>query len=80
MVDQAEGLLRTLGFTELRVRHHGNVARIEVPVRGMPRLLEVAAEVTEGLRALGYQYVAMDLQGFRSGALNEVLTIADRRP
>lgn len=79
MVDRAEALLRDLGFAELRVRHHGNVARIEVPARDMPRLLAVAAEVTSGLRAFGYQYVTMDLQGFRTGALNEVLTIADRQ-
>jgi uncharacterized protein len=73
MVDRAEALLRGLGFRELRVRHHGTVARIEVPRADMPRLLQCADEVVRGLKALGYAYVAMDLQGFRSGSLNEVL-------
>lgn len=79
MVDRAEEHLRGMGFGESRVRHHGPVARIEVPAKDLPRLLELAAEVTAALRAIGYQYVTADLEGFRSGALNEVLTIAERR-
>ena len=74
MVDRAEAMLRGLGFRQLRVRHHGSVARIEVPPPEMPRLLHCAPAVVSALKALGYAYVAMDLQGFRSGALNEVLT------
>ncbi len=75
MVDRAEQVLRELGFSELRVRHHGNVARLEVPPLDMPRLVELAGEVVPALKQLGYAYVAMDLQGFRSGSLNEVLPV-----
>ena len=72
MVEGAEELLRSLGFTELRVRHHGDVARIEVALADLPRLLEPAirARVVEGFRHLGYRYVTIDLEGFRSGSLN----------
>jgi len=78
MVDRAEGFLRGMGFRDLRVRHHAAVARIEVPPADMPRLLAAATEVVGALKALGYTYVAMDLQGFRSGSLNEVLAAVAR--
>ena len=72
MVERAEEALRALGFTELRVRHHGDVARIEVPVADLPRMLdpEVRAQVVAALHAIGYAHVAVDLSGFRSGSLN----------
>ena len=72
MVERAEELLRSLGFRELRVRHHGDTARIEIPVAEMPRMLEsgVREAVLGGLRALGYRRVSLDLEGFRSGSLN----------
>jgi uncharacterized protein len=84
MVGGAESYLRGLGFRTLRVRHHGNLARIEIDVDEMSRLLgpsddsgDAGASVRRGivghLRGLGYKYVALDLQGFRSGSLNEVL-------
>ncbi|MBI3089412.1 MAG: ATP-dependent sacrificial sulfur transferase LarE [Candidatus Tectomicrobia bacterium] len=74
-VDQAESFLRQLGLRQLRVRHHDTVARIEVEPAEMPRLIEpgVAALVVERLKALGFAYVTLDLQGFRSGSLNETL-------
>ena len=78
MVDRAEATLRSFGFREFRVRHHGNVARIEVTPAEMPALLAVAEPVVRALKATGYAYVTMDLQGFRSGSLNEVLTPAAR--
>lgn len=73
MVEQAEELLRSLGFAELRVRHHEDVARIEVPAAEIPRLLEpgVREAVVSALKGLGYRYIAVDLEGFRSGSLNE---------
>jgi uncharacterized protein len=74
MVERAEAFLREQGFRDVRVRHHGNVARIEVPQAEMPRLLASAARAVEALRALGYAYVTLDLQGLRSGSLNEVLS------
>lgn len=74
MVEQAEALLRSQGFGELRVRHHGDTARIEVPLVDLIRLGEpgVRERVVEGLKALGYRYITLDLEGFRSGSLNVV--------
>lgn len=75
MVEQAEALLRSLGFAELRVRHHGDTARIELPLADLARLGEpgLRERVVEGLKALGYRYITLDLEGFRSGSLNRVL-------
>ncbi|MBI1796092.1 MAG: ATP-dependent sacrificial sulfur transferase LarE [Candidatus Eisenbacteria bacterium] len=74
-VERAEEIVRAEGFRELRVRHHGDLARIEVPLADLPRLLEPAVRerVTAGLEALGYRFVSVDLQGFRSGSLNSGL-------
>ena len=74
-VEAAEELLRSrLGFRQVRVRHHGDVARIEVPVDDLPRLVQtVRAEVVGELLKLGYTYVTVDLEGFRSGSMNEAL-------
>lgn len=73
MIYQAEKLLRELGFHQLRVRHHDTVARIEVERSELPRLVEdkISRTVTEGLQKIGYLYVTVDLQGFRSGSMNE---------
>lgn len=74
-IDRAEQAIRDLGYRQLRVRHHGQVARIELPTELLVAFVtEHAAVVTEKLKALGYQYVSLDLQGFRSGSMNEVLT------
>jgi uncharacterized protein len=74
-VAAAEDALRTEGFGELRVRYHGRVARIELAPAEMERLLEGPRRerVVRALKAIGFDYVALDLQGFRSGSLNEVL-------
>jgi uncharacterized protein len=74
-VAAAEDVLRGLGLRDLRVRHHDTLARIEVPVDAMAVFLDdaVRAQVTAELRRLGYQWVTLDLVGFRSGSLNEVL-------
>lgn len=72
-VDAAEEALRALGFTELRVRDHGDLARIEVPVADIDRAAQARAEIADALRVLGFRYVTLDLAGFRSGSLNEVL-------
>lgn len=78
-IEQAEKYIRSLGFNVLRVRDHGDVARIEVPTDAIPRLLEtdLSESVSGKLKELGYKYVAIDLQGFRSGSLNEVLSETD---
>lgn len=79
-IDAAETFLRELGFRECRVRHHGHLARIEVPPEQVTRLAEpeLRARVERRLRELGYHYVTLDLRGFRSGSLNEVLPPAAR--
>jgi pyridinium-3,5-biscarboxylic acid mononucleotide sulfurtransferase len=75
MVEQAETLLRSLGFGESRVRHHGDAARIEVPLGDLARFGEpgVREGVVDGLKSLGYRYITLDLEGFRSGSLNRIL-------
>jgi uncharacterized protein len=77
MIDRSEAYLRSLGFRDLRVRHHGEVARIELPPGDFPRLLEgdTAADISKALKGYGFKFVTLDLQGFRSGSLNEGLVI-----
>lgn len=74
-VELGEAFLRQKGFRICRVRHHGNVARIEVPVGDLPRLVSepMRSEVAAALKGYGYTYVSVDLAGFRSGSGNEVL-------
>ncbi len=74
-IGRAEEYLRGLGIRELRVRHHGDIARIEVDPDGFAKLMEEAARrgVSDYFRSIGYVYVTLDLDGFRSGRLNEVL-------
>jgi uncharacterized protein len=74
-VGQAEQALHELGFRQVRVRHHNEIARIEVEVKEIPRLLdpEVACRVVEALKAKGYTYITIDLEGYRTGSLNLVI-------
>ena len=74
-VEQAERVLRAHGFREVRVRFHDAIARLEVPVAEMERLLATPTReaIVAELKRLGFLYVALDLQGFRSGSLNEAL-------
>jgi uncharacterized protein len=72
-VEKAEEFLRTRGLRELRVRDHGETARIEVPAGDMEKLLSLREEVVHHLTGLGYSFVALDLGGFRSGNLNRTL-------
>ena len=72
-VDRAEEALRALGFEVLRVRDHGDLARIEVPLAEVPRVAELRDAIGAELRGLGYRYVTLDLAGFRSGSLNDFL-------
>ncbi|HEV3024797.1 MAG TPA: ATP-dependent sacrificial sulfur transferase LarE, partial [Pirellulales bacterium] len=78
MIDRAEQVVRGLGLRELRVRYHkGDLARIEVQPSELPRLAETAVRrsLVEQLRAIGFKYVTLDLEGFRSGSLNEIVPI-----
>jgi uncharacterized protein len=72
-IERAEEFLLDLGFRELRVRDHGDVARIEVPPDEVVRAASMASEIGDRLKALGFRYVTLDLNGFRSGSLNDVL-------
>jgi uncharacterized protein len=74
-IEAAEEVLRAYGLSQFRVRHHDTVARIEVPRSEWPALLadDTLDRVVAGVKAAGYQYVTLDLQGFRSGSMNEVL-------
>jgi uncharacterized protein len=74
-IDAAEAFVRSLGFRQFRVRHHDRLARLELPPEELPRLWEDDRHgaIVRRLRELGYLYVTLDLQGFRSGSANEVL-------
>jgi uncharacterized protein len=75
MVDEAEDFLFGLGFKQVRVRHYGNLARIEILNEEMSRLMNssLREKVVSHLKEIGYRYITLDLQGFRSGSMNEVL-------
>jgi uncharacterized protein len=76
-IERAEDVVRGLGFRIFRVRHHGDTARLELARSEMPRALEaeINQQLLTGLKALGYQYVSLDLQGYRLGSLNEPLRL-----
>jgi len=76
-VDRAEAFLRDLGFRNFRVRHHETLARIEIDVQEMPDILDVTLleVINKEFKTIGYHYVTLDLQGFRSGSLNELLQL-----
>lgn len=77
MVEQGEEALRQIGFRQFRVRHHGDIVRIEIARDELPRALspEMASEFTRIFKALGFSYVTLDLEGFRSGSMNAVLPL-----
>jgi uncharacterized protein len=78
MIDRAEQFLRGLGLANLRVRYHkGDLARLEVPLADLPRLCEgnMRDQVAAELRRLGFKFVTLDLEGFRSGSLNQLVQI-----
>jgi uncharacterized protein len=78
MIDAAEQFLRSKGLGNLRVRYHkGDLARVEVPLGDLPRFCEepLRSEITAELRRLGFRFLTLDLEGFRSGSLNQLVTI-----
>ncbi|HIF13710.1 MAG TPA: ATP-dependent sacrificial sulfur transferase LarE, partial [Dehalococcoidia bacterium] len=77
-IAKAERGLRQAGFRQLRVRHHGEVARIEVPVEDLASLIdeEIRNTIVKKIREAGYLYVTMDLAGFRSGSMNEAIGVS----
>jgi uncharacterized protein len=75
VVEKGEDALRALGFRQFRVRHHGEIVRIEISREELPRALDpaMAAEFTSIFKALGFKFVTLDLEGFRSGSMNALL-------
>jgi pyridinium-3,5-biscarboxylic acid mononucleotide sulfurtransferase len=76
-IEQGEDAIRALGFRQFRVRHHGDIVRIEIAREELPRALnpEMAAEFSRIFKALGFKFVTLDLEGFRSGSMNSLLSV-----
>jgi uncharacterized protein len=77
-VEQAEAALHALGFPQVRVRHHGDLARVEIAIEDLPRALSmpVLESITAAIKPLGFLYVAIDTEGYRSGSMNQGLLAA----
>ena len=80
-VERGEDALRAMGFRQFRLRHHGDVARIEIDREEMERALtlEMFARMSEAIKACGFKFVALDVEGFRSGSMNAVLKVESLR-
>ncbi len=80
-VERGEDALRAMGFRQFRLRHHGDVARIEIDRQEMERAmtLEMFARMSEAIKACGFKFVALDVEGFRSGSMNAVLKVESLR-
>ena len=80
-IETAEDALHNLGFQQFRVRHHGAIARIEIAGQELPRVMspEITQELVRTFKALGFTYVTLDLEGFRSGSMNAMLPAASLR-
>jgi uncharacterized protein len=80
-VERGEDALRAMGFQQLRLRHHGDVARIEIARDEMERALnlEMLARMSEAIKACGFKFVALDVEGFRSGSMNALLNVESLR-
>jgi uncharacterized protein len=74
-IDDAESVLKNLGFNQVRVRHHGNIARIEIPSKDMKKILgsEIKSMVVKSLKKLGYIYITLDIEGYATGSMNKTL-------
>ncbi len=79
-VEKGEDALRALGFRQVRLRHHGELARLEIAPDELPRALDpaMAARLVAAIRPLGFRYVSLDLEGYRTGSLNEVLFVQSK--
>ena len=81
VIERGEDAIRAMGFRQFRVRHHGEIVRIEIAREELPRALtaEMAREFTALFKALGFKFVTLDLEGFRSGSMNQLLTAEELR-
>lgn len=79
-IDESEKLLKELGFRQVRVRHHGTIARIEVEESEMSRLIspEMRAKIASRLKEFGYHYITVDIEGYRTGSMNAVLKESEK--
>ncbi|MDD1729328.1 MAG: ATP-dependent sacrificial sulfur transferase LarE, partial [Methanospirillum sp.] len=75
MIEKGEEFLASLKFSQVRVRHHGNIARIEVDPGDIPEIIEKRSQIDERFREIGFSYVTLDLRGYRSGSMDEVLPV-----
>ncbi|MFN0088257.1 MAG: ATP-dependent sacrificial sulfur transferase LarE [Blastocatellia bacterium] len=82
VIERGEARLRALGFQQMRVRHHGEIVRVEIAPEEMPRALdiEMARRIAAAFKELGFKFVTLDLEGYRTGALNELLPAASPQP
>ena len=80
-IEEAEELLKGFGLVEFRVRHHDTIARIEVNPQDIDKVTKEPnrSQIVQKLKSLGFKFVTVDLQGFRSGSLNELLTEEQKR-
>ena len=76
-VEEGEERLRALGFRQVRLRHHGELARVEIDPQELARALDpaMARDIVTSLKPLGFRYVSLDLEGYRTGSLNEVIFV-----
>jgi len=72
-IEEAENLLNTFGFEDVRVRHYGDHGRVEVPAKELPRLMDMKEDVVKGIKAVGFEKVVIDEEGLVSGKLNRVI-------
>jgi uncharacterized protein len=81
VIERGEDAIRALGFRQFRVRHHGEIVRIEIDRDELPRALnpETAARFTAIFKELGFKFVTLDLEGFRSGSMNSLLPLNELR-
>jgi len=77
-ISSAESALKKLGFRQVRVRHHGNIARIELPIHDMPKILDskIKNSVIKSLKNLGYIYITLDIEGYTTGSMNKILELS----
>ena len=79
-IESAESALMAMGFHELRVRHHGDIARIELPPHDLPRAIELRDQITAALKHCGYKFITLDLAGLKSGSLHAATVTRPSRP
>jgi len=75
MVEKAEDIIQSLGVKQLRVRFHTETARIEVPKNDFQIILKYSEEIVTQFKRLGFKYISLDIEGYRTGSLNEVLML-----